>query len=180
MRACEAVSTDADATRLEPPAQMPENDCMEVLDLLLDSARRHVRHDEEDVREWARAAPPADDRALLRARITAVADRMRATFTELVETEKHHQEVARRGAWSEKTLRQIQDTARKQAANVAELLDLIARLPEPARPSAQVRADLEMLRFEADELAGVIDGEIQYWRGDKGITLEELRAQLGF
>ena len=152
---------------------------MEVLDLLLDSARRHVRHDEEDVREWARATPPADDGALLRARITAVADRMRATFAELVETEKHHQAVARRGAWSETTLRQIQDTARRQAANVGELLDLIARLPEPARPSAQVRADLELLRFEADELAGVIDGEVAYWRGDKGITLEELRTRLG-
>jgi hypothetical protein len=36
-----------------------------------------------------------------------------------------------------------------------------------------------MLRFEADELAEVMDGEIQYWRGDKGITLEELRSQLG-
>ena len=116
---------------------------------------------------------------MLRGRITAVADRMRATFAELVETEKHHQAVARRGAWSEKTLRQIQDTARRQAANVGELLDLIARLPEPARPSAQVRADLEMLRFEADELAEVIDGEVQYWRGDKGIPWEELRAQMG-
>ncbi|MBO0701231.1 MAG: hypothetical protein J2P46_22730, partial [Zavarzinella sp.] len=102
-----------------------------------------------------------------RARITAVADRLRATFAELVETEKHHQEVARRGAWSEKTLRQIQDTARRQATNAAELLGLVARLPEPARPSAEVRADLEMLRFEADELAEVMDGEIQYWRGDK-------------
>lgn len=152
---------------------------MEVLDLLLDSARRHVRHDEEDVREWARVGAPAADGALLRGRITAVADRMRATFGELVETETHHQAVARGGAWSEKTLRQIQDTARRQAANVGALLDLIGRLPEPARPSAQVRADLEMLRFEADELAGIMDGEIQYWRGDKGISWEELRARLG-
>jgi len=152
---------------------------MEVLDLLLDSARRHVRHDEEDVREWARATPPADDGAILRGRITAVADRMRATFGELVETEKHHQAVARGGKWSEKTLRQIQDAARRHAANAGDLLDLITRLPEPARPSSQVRADLEMLRFEADELAGVIDGEIQYWRGDKGITLEELRSRSG-
>jgi hypothetical protein len=158
---------------------MPENDRMEVLDLLLDSARRHVRHDEEDVREWARAAPAADDGAVLRGRITAVADRMRATFAELVETEKHHQEVARRGKWSEKTLRQIQDTARRHAANAAELLDLIARLPEPARPAAEVQADLKMLRFEAEELAGVIDGEVQFWRGDKGISLEELRSQMG-
>ena len=152
---------------------------MEVLDLLLESARRHVRHDEEDVREWARTTPPADDGVLLRARIAAVADRMRATFAELVETEKHHQEVARRGAWNEKTLRQIQETARRQAANVGELLDLIARLPEPARPSAEVQADLKMLRFEADELAEVMDGEIQYWRGDKGISWEDLRSQMG-
>jgi hypothetical protein len=125
---------------------------MEVLDLLLESARRHVRHDEEDVREWARAIPPADDGVLLRARITATADRLRATFAELVETERHHQAVARRGGWSEQTLRQIQDTARRQATNASELLDLIARLPEPARPAAEVQADLEMLRFEADEL----------------------------
>jgi hypothetical protein len=152
---------------------------MEVLDLLLDSARRHVRHDEEDVREWARVAPPADDGVFLRARITAVGDRLRTTFAELVETEKHHQAVARQGAWSEKTLRQIQDTARRQATNAAELLALIARLAEPARPSAQVRADLEMLRFEANELAAVMDGEIQYWRGDKGISWEELRAKMG-
>lgn len=152
---------------------------MEVLDLLLDSARRHVRHDEEDVREWARAAPVADDGAVLRGRITAVADRMRATFGELVETEKHHQEVARLRGWSEKTLRQIQDAAHRHAANAGELLDLIARLPEPARPSSQVRADLEILRFEADELDGVIDGEVQYWRGDKGITVQELRSQPG-
>jgi hypothetical protein len=152
---------------------------MQVLDLLVDSACRHIRHDEEDVREWARATLPADDGVLLRARLTAMADRMRETFAELVETERHHQVVARRGTWSEETLRQIQEAARRHAANVGGLLDLIARLPEPARPSTEVKADLEMLRFEADELAEVIDGEVAYWRGDKGISWEELRARMG-
>jgi hypothetical protein len=36
-----------------------------------------------------------------------------------------------------------------------------------------------MLRFEADELADVIDGEVEYWRGDKGISWDELRGKLG-
>ncbi|HEX3148881.1 MAG TPA: hypothetical protein VHR66_12440 [Gemmataceae bacterium] len=151
---------------------------MEVLDLLLDSARRHVRHDEEDVREWARATPPANDSVLLRARITAVADRMRATFAELIETEKHHQAVARQGTWNEATLRQIQQTAQQQAESVGELIELIARPPTAARPSAQVQADLEMLQFDANELAGIVDGEVQFWRRDKGISSEELRAKL--
>ena len=39
---------------------------MEVLDLLLDSARRHVRLNEEDVREWARATPPVATPGLAR------------------------------------------------------------------------------------------------------------------
>src|SRR5262245_43138623 len=102
---------------------------MEVLDLLLDSARRHVRHDEEDVREWARATPPADDGALLRCRITSVADRMRATFAELLVAETVYQRTARDGALDPTTERHIRDAARRQAANAEALLELIGRLP---------------------------------------------------
>ena len=151
---------------------------MEVLDLLLDSARRHVRHDEEDVREWARATPPADDGVLLRARITAVAGRMRATFGELTEVEKLFQRAAHGGKPDPTLERQIKDAARRHAASAGALLELIFRLPDPARPGASVVADLRMLEFEATELLDVMEGEADLRQG-KVRSWDEVRKELG-
>jgi hypothetical protein len=135
---------------------------MEVLDLLLDSARRHVRHDEEDVREWARAAPVANDGAVLRGRMTAVADRMRATFAELVEVERMFQRAAHVGPTLE---RQLRDAIRRQMANAGVLLEVIVRFPATSRPSASVVADLRTLEFEAAELLDVMEGEADLREG---------------
>ena len=151
---------------------------MEVLDLLLDSARRHVRHDEEDVREWARATPSLDNSALLRARITAVADRMRATFADLAETEQIYQRIAHGGAPDPTTERHIIDVAHRQTANAGALLELIGRLPAPARPGPGVIADLEMLVFEANELPHVMEGESDL-RNCKIRPWVEVRQELG-
>jgi hypothetical protein len=151
---------------------------MEVLDLLLDSARRHVRHDEEDVREWARATPPADDGALLRGRITAVADRMRATFGDLQEAERLYQRSAYGGSPDPTTERHIRDVARRQAANAGALLRLIGGLPEQARPGPGVLRDLELLEFEANELPHLMDSENEARLG-KVASWEEVRKQLG-
>ena len=144
---------------------------METLDVLLESARRHVRHDEEDVREWSRATSLSDS-AILRARITAVADRMRATFAELAEVELLCQGRAAQGQFDESILRQIQAVASQQAGNADAMLAYAGSLSNDAKPGPVVLADLEMVRFEANELADVLDGEIQYWRGDKGISLD--------
>jgi hypothetical protein len=151
---------------------------MEVLDLLLDSARRHVRHDEEDVREWSRVTPPQDDGVLLRARITAVAERMRATFSELAEVEQMYQRVAHGGSLDATIERQIRDVARRQAANARSLIDLIGQLPPGVRPEPAVLADLRMLEFEANELPILMDGENDLRLG-KWQSWEDVRKQLG-
>jgi hypothetical protein len=151
---------------------------MEVLDLLLDSARRHVRHDEEDVREWARAVPPADDGVLLRARIVAVAARLRATFAELAEVERLFQRAAQAGHLDPTVERHIKDGARRQAANAGALLELVQRLPDAARPEPGVIGDLRMLEFEARELLDVMEGEADLRQGMVR-PWEDVRTELG-
>ncbi len=125
-----------------------------------------------------RASLPQDDGVPLRARIAAVAERMRATFAELAEVEQMYQRAAYTGAADDSIELLIKDVASKHAANASSLLAMIHRIPENVRPNPDVISDLKMLEFEANELPLVMEGETDV-RAGKWQSWEEVRKQLG-
>jgi hypothetical protein len=151
---------------------------MGIAELLIESARRRLRHDEEDVTAWDRSAADAPGSPLVRDRIADLAGRLRASFHEFVEAEVCYEQTAGSGPRNAETDRQLVGHARRLAENAGRLLDTIRKLPPEGRPAAAVISDLDRLRFEADERASILQGESEMRAGD-GTSWDEFRVEVG-
>lgn len=151
---------------------------METLDRFMESARRHARQDAEDVRESAVTATDPSDWPIVRTRLTRLADRLRSSFAEFVEIDRLFQ--SQTPFWEQSAAHDAHLALAKQhATNVQWAWDLARGVVPEARPDPAVLADLDKLKFETDELAGVLEGESQLRRGEPTVTWEELRKKLG-
>lgn len=151
---------------------------METLDRFMESARRHVRHDEEDLRESADSVAGSEDWPVVRARLTRLADRLRSSFAEFVEIDRLFQSQV--SFWAEAPAHDAHLTlAQRHASNARWAWELAQGVRPEARPDPAVLADLDQLKFETDELASVLQGEAELRRGEPTLTWEELRKQLG-
>jgi hypothetical protein len=150
---------------------------METLDRFMESARRHARQDEEDLRESAALPTDAAEWPIVRSRLTRLADRLRASFAEFVEIDRLFQ--AQTPFWEQSPAHDAHLALAKQhATNVQWAWELARGVVPEARPDPAVLADLDRLRFESDELAGVLQGESEMRRGE-GKPWEEVRKLLG-
>jgi hypothetical protein len=151
---------------------------METLDRFMESARRHARQDEEDLRESAALPTDAAEWPIVRSRLTRLADRLRASFAEFVEIDQLFQ--ARMPFWEESPAHDAHvELAKRHASNARWAWELANGVLPDARPDPAVLADLARLKFETDELAGILTGEMQMRQGDPGTPWEEVAKKLG-
>jgi hypothetical protein len=149
---------------------------MKTLERFIETTRRHVRANAEDVRAWVVSpAVPADGEYAdqLIGRVVSVLAGLRAA-------DRLYQSVLREQPGEAAVLADQTSAAfGAYAALTAEVLRVMDQLPAAARPSAERLAELQACRDEAIEMEGVMHGEAEFARGEPGTSWEELQRQLG-
>jgi hypothetical protein len=176
----------------------------QTLELMLDSTRRQVQSDAEDVRAWEKAqgidlvaagiavsavvtrqCPVQSGRRIQVAAgiaVSAVVTRVIAIYEGMEATDRLFQQFAgnsRPNAEAAKRAEMMVGGFEAYADLADALLRSIEKLPPDHRPRIEQTAELKRLRDAANEMSSIYRGEAQYFSGSQFARWEDVRAKLG-
>jgi hypothetical protein len=151
---------------------------MQTLDLMLDSARRHVRANAEDVAAWGRVN--GIDLHVAVPLVAGLVSRVVSIYSGMEAADRlFRRDVGTRGPDLAGRAELVRDGFAAYVGLVDATFRMVTQLPADAWPTAASMTELRRVREAAAELASVYQGEVEFFRGHPGVSWEDLRKTLG-